>query len=149
MRFSCCVRENPLPFVASGLINIATGLTSIWGSANVYYLSYFQHQHTQITNYTNSLILIATVFSLAIFLLLSTSIIKKLGSSNTVKLFAMILFVSQFAIYIHFNLIIFVIFSVIIPSCCLFVSLIPNLNLLWMHYIQRKSICTATTIIFL
>lgn len=141
--------KNYLPFVSSIFISLATAITTVWSAANVYYLSLFKYQHSHITSYTNSLILLATVVFLTLSLLASTNIIKKIGSSQTIKLLSLIVFCSQFAIFVKFNLTIFVIFSVIIPTCCLYVSLIPNLNLLWTHYVRRKSICTAISVILL
>jgi hypothetical protein len=45
--------------------------------------------------------------------------------------------------------VIFVVFSLIIPVSCVALSLIPTMNLLWAHFPEKKSICTAINVVCL
>lgn len=135
--------------IGSYLLHMVAGITTIWGSTNIYYLSYFHYKDPSINADTNSIILISIIIPLSIVLLLSTKICDKLGYTKTIQLCAFVFFVSQLFIYVKFTLPIFTIFSLLIPVSCITVCLIPTLNLLWSHYLDRKSICTAINLVFL
>lgn len=135
--------------LGSNLIQMSMGISAVWGSANVYYLSYFHYHNYGVDQFTNSLILIATIIPLSIILLLSTRICDALGYVKTIKLCSLIFTISQFGIYFNFSLLVFVIFTLIIPISCLSVSLIPTMNLLWSHFHRRKSVCTALNLVFM
>lgn len=138
-----------LTLIGSCLINIVFALSSVWGATNIYYLSYFYNRGDNISENTNSEIIIVTVVPLSVILIFSTKICEKLGYINTIKVCSAIFFLSQAFIYLAFNLLIFVIFTLIIPISCLSVSLIPTLNLLWSHYHDKKSIVMAVNMLFL
>jgi len=135
--------------IGSYLLHVAAGITTIWGSTNVYYLSYFHEQDPTIDASTNSIILISVVIPLSIILVLSNKICEQLGTIKTIQLCSIIFFISQFAIYINFSLITFVIFTLIVPVSCITVAIIPTLNLIWSHFSSIKSICTAVNLVFL
>lgn len=135
--------------IGSYLLHITAGITTIWGSTNVYYLSYFHYRDRSIDGNTNSIILISVIIPLSIILVLSNKVCDKLGYTKTIKLCAIIFFFSQLIMYIKFSLILFTIFTLLIPVSCITISLIPTLNLLWSHFLNKKSICTAVNLVFL
>jgi hypothetical protein len=135
--------------IGSYLLHVTAGITTIWGSTNIYYLSYFHYQDSSINANTNSIILISIIIPLSLILVLSTKVCDSLGYTKTIRLCAIVFFLSQIIIYIKFSLVLFVIFSLLIPVSCITVSLIPTLNLLWSHFLEKKSICTAINLVFL
>ena len=120
--------------IGSYLLHIAAGIATIWGSTNIYYLSYFYYIDHSINANTNSIILISVVIPLSIILVLSTKISDSLGYTKTIRYCALCFFVCQIVIYIKFSLVLFVIFTLLIPVACITVALIPTLNLLWSRF---------------
>ncbi len=135
--------------VGSCLLHIVAGITTIWGSTNIYYLSYFHHNNYPVNENTNSFILISIIIPISITLLLSTKISDRLGYTQTIQLCSWIFFASQIILYIKLTLVLFTIFTLIIPVAMITVSLIPTVSILWSHFLRQKSICTAITLVFL
>lgn len=135
--------------IGSCLLHITAGITTIWGSTNIYYLSYFHETDPSINEDTNSYILISIIVPLSIVLLLSTKVCDYLGYTKAIRLCAIIFFVSQVIMHLKFTLVLFTVFTLTIPVSCITVSLIPAINLLWSHFPRQKSICTAVTLVFL
>lgn len=60
-------------------IKTSTGIVSLWGSLNLYILSYFYAEGSKITALTNSLIVLAVIIPMSIMILFATKISNKIG----------------------------------------------------------------------
>ena len=135
--------------IGSCLIYLSAGITAIWGSVNIYFLSYFHAKYNNVDQQTNSIILISIIIPLSIALLFTTYLCEKLGNRFLIECCSFVFFVSQFVIYLKFTLVTFIIFELIIPVICLSVSLVPTISLVWKYFVQKKSIVTAVNLGFL
>lgn len=148
MDFSLC-SDRSRTIIGSCLIYLSAGITAIWGSVNIYFLSYFHSKQNNVDQQTNSIILISVIIPLSIALVFTTHLCEKLGNQFIIQSCSFIFFLSQFVIYLKFTLITFIVFQLTIPVICLSVSLVPTISLVWSHFIQKKSIVTAVNLAFL
>lgn len=135
--------------IATALIQLAAGATSLWGATSLYYLSYFRTLDPDLPSITASLILLAVVIPVGAALMGSTALCKHLGHSGAVRVCAVAFAVSQTVVWVDFSLFVVVVFGLAIPACCLAVSLVPTLHLLWSSFLSQKSLCTALNLVFL
>jgi len=68
-----------LTLIGTILIKLATGLTTVWGGSNIYFLSYFKQKGENITTSTNSYILLAIVLPMSLVILIATWLSNRFG----------------------------------------------------------------------
>lgn len=61
------------------LIKLATGLMTIWGNSNIYYLSWLVQKGNPVRNDANSVILLASIVPISLLTLLATKASNKFG----------------------------------------------------------------------
>lgn len=140
-------RDGWLTMLGVSLIKISTGVISCWGSINLYILSYFYHEGRQITQQTNSIILLLTIIPIAFVMLLATKISDKFGYEKVIKICGIIFFLSPMAVHIQFNLKILNIFCIFLPISAYAISTIPLINCLWTQFPKAKNKATAIAVV--
>lgn len=61
------------------LIKVSTGVLSVWGSLNIYILSYFHGNGVTISPQTNSIIVLFVIVPMSVIILWATKIANKIG----------------------------------------------------------------------
>jgi Na+/melibiose symporter-like transporter len=117
------------------MIQFASGVIPVWGNSNIYYLSYFKNHGENVSQGTNSKILIATVIPMACLVIFSTKLSNKFGFTFVIKICSIIFLLSQFIAYMFFRLPTMVLFLLIIPISSLSISIIPMYNCLWSYFL--------------
>lgn len=114
--------------IGANFIHFAAGITTIWASTGLYFLSYFHVSGTD--NVTSSVIVMLTILPLCLIMIFAAKISKLCGDCNTVRCCAAILMVSQILPNFIFNEAIMTICYFIIPFSMFGLSLISALRCL-------------------
>lgn len=122
--------EAILTLIGSILIRISNGIVLIWGSTNLYYLSYLKNEGVHITSSTNSHLLLASTIPIAVLTLLATKLSNRFGYEFMVRLCAFVFLISPLIINYLKGVVAFTIFYMILPGAAFTVSTIPLLNIM-------------------
>ena len=129
--------------LGSILIHVGVGIIGTCGTMNIYIFSYFHYLSDDIDNTTNSIVLLCTVFPMAICMLVTTKLINIFGEENIMRIGSLIFMLSPLIPLLIKNFYAFVIFVLILPASIVAIITIPALRCLWSQYPNSKSKVTA------
>lgn len=137
-----------LTFIGTALIKFATGVIGIWGTINIYFLSYLRNHGTIITSLTNSLIMLCAIIPSAVLVLLATRFSKLFGYKRVIRVSALIFCLTPFLINVWMNLFTLGLFYLFIPVTCFAFSSIPILNCLWSQFPKDLNKVSGSAVLF-
>jgi len=130
------------------LIKLATGLITIWGNSNIYYLSWLVGKSVDIRKDANSIILLAAIVPISLLTLIATKISNKYGYESVIKVCAGVFMLSPLFVNFVDSLAGLAFFLVILPGSAFSVSAIPLLNIVWGHFPNHRHKVTSILIFF-
>ena len=80
--------------VGACIVKFSTSVITTWGNINLYILSHFYHQGKEISETTNPVILLITVFPMILATLVATRLCSKYGYENVIKACAFVFLLS-------------------------------------------------------
>jgi hypothetical protein len=130
------------------MIKFATGIIGIWGTINLYYLSYLKNTGSEITSKTNSFLLLCVIIPTSIFILIATKFSSYMGYKSVIKWCAIFFSLSPLVINIKLNLFTLALFFLLIPMSCFALSSIPILNCLWSQFPKDLNKVSGSAVLF-
>lgn len=130
------------------LIKLATGLMTIWGNSNIYYLSWLVQQDVEVSSDANSKILLAAILPISLLTLLATKISNRFGYELVIKVCAGVFLLSPLMVNFVSSIMGLTIFLVVLPGCAFSISAIPLLNIVWGHFPGHRHKATSILIFF-
>lgn len=130
------------------LIKMATGLMTIWGNSNIYYLSWLVDKGTHVRSDANSVILLASIVPIALLTLVATKVSNRFGYELVVKICAGVFLLSPLVVNFVDSLMGLTLFLVVLPGAAFSVSAIPLLNIVWGHFPNHRHKVTSILIFF-
>jgi len=137
-----------LTFIGTALIKLATGMIGIWGNTNIYYFSYLHHHGTNITNFTNSILLLCTIIPSSLAMLVATRLTGRYGYKYIIKICAIIFGVMPLMINFKLSLFMLGMCYLFIPVTCFSISSIPVLNCLWSQFPKDLNKVSGSAVLF-
>lgn len=129
------------------IIKMATGIVTCFGTTNLYFLSYFHEAGEQVNRTTNSILLLAIVVPMSLFILAAPKLADLLGHERMIKICAGVFFLSPFLLHYKFNLFILTIFCFLIPTAFFAISTIPTFYCIWTHFPQSRNKATSVAVV--
>ena len=72
-------------FLGTAMVKFATGIIGVWGTINLYYLSYLKNTGTDVTSKTNSFLLLCVIIPTSIFVLIATKFSSFMGYKTVIR----------------------------------------------------------------
>lgn len=116
------------------LIKFSTGVITCWGSINLYIMSYFYFQGYQISQLTNSVMILLMIIPMSLLTLFATKLSDRFGYEKVIKVCGYIFFLSPFVMYFWFNMFTLSFFCMFLPISSFAISSIPVINCLWTQF---------------
>lgn len=116
------------------MIKLGTGLITIWGNSNIYYLSYLLMKGQTVTANLNSIILLSCIVPIGLVTLLATKISNAVGALRIIRICAGIFFISPLFINLTSDMRLLCLFVLVLPGCCFSLSAIPLLKIVYGHF---------------
>jgi MFS family permease len=129
------------------LIKFATGAAVIWGTCNVYFFSYLKHTGFEVSLKTNSIILLCALIPTSVAVLLSNPFARLVGYKTAIRICAFVFLLSPMIINIHFSIVTFAIFWLVVPLSCFCLGAIPVLNCIWTHFKKDLSKISGVAVV--
>lgn len=137
-----------LTLIGTSLIKFAAGILGIWGATNIYFFSYLKNNGTNITSFTNSIILLCAIVPSAFMMLIATRLSRVLGYKTVIRGCGLIFATLPFIINIKLNLFVLGLCYLVVPISCLAISSIPVLNCLWSHFPGHLNKVSGAAVLF-
>lgn len=129
------------------LIKIATGIVTIWGNTNIYYLSFLLSRGLPISKDSNSRILLFSILPISIIALMATKLSNRFGSERVIRVCAVMSFLSPFMLNFVDEIWQMALFLTVIPGAAFAVSSIPLLSILWAHFPENRGKVTSILVV--
>jgi len=130
------------------MVKFATGIIGVWGTINLYYLSYLKNTGTDVTSKTNSFLLLCVIIPISIFVLIATKFSSYMGYKAVIRWCAVIFSLSPLIINIKLNLFTLAFFFLLVPMSCFALSSIPILNCLWSQFPKDLNKVSGSAVLF-
>jgi len=130
------------------MVKFATGIIGVWGTINLYYLSYLKNTGTDVTSKTNSFLLLCVIIPTSIFILIATKFSSYMGYKAVIRWCAVIFSLSPLIINIKLNLFTLAFFFLLVPMSCFALSSIPILNCLWSQFPKDLNKVSGSAVLF-
>ena len=137
-----------LTLLGASLVKFATGIIGIWGATNIYFFSYLKHHGTNITPFTNSLILLCAIIPSSFAMLFSTRLSKLFGYQSVIRVCGVVFAVVPYIINIRMDLFVLGLCYLVIPVSCLSISSVPVLNCLWSQFPTHLNKVSGIAVLF-
>jgi len=137
-----------LTFIGTALIKLATGVIGIWGTINIYFLSYFKNHGYTITPLTNSIIFICAIIPASFAVLISTTLTKRFGYKRVIRISALVFATTPYMINYHLNLFTLGFCFLLVPVSAFAISSIPILNCLWSQFPKDLNKVSGSAVLF-
>ena len=135
-------------FCGTAMVKFATGIIGIWGTINLYYLSYLKNTGSEINSKTNSFLLLCVILPTSIFVLIAARFSKYLGYKLVIRCCALLFWISPLVLNIKLNLFTLAFFFLLVPMTCFALSSIPILNCLWSQFPKDLNKVSGSAILF-
>lgn len=135
-------------FVGMVFIKIGTGIITLWGAINIYFFSHLRNHGTEITNNTNSLMLLGAMIPSTVSALFSTRLTKAYGYQTVIRICSVIFALSPLMINIVINKFVVAFCYLFIPITCFGISSIPVLNCIWSQFPKDLNKISGAAILF-
>jgi hypothetical protein len=135
-------------FCGTAMIKFATGIIGIWGTINLYYLSYLKNTGIDINSRTNSFLLLCVILPTSILVLIATKFSSYIGYKVVIRCCAIMFWISPFVLNIELNQFTLAFFFLLIPMSCFALSSIPILNCLWSQFPKDLNKVSGSAILF-
>ena len=122
--------QRVLTVIGALLIRLTNGMVLIWGSVNVYYLSWLSHKGLNVSNSTNSLLLLSSAIPIPLLTVFSTRLANRFGYELVIQVCGWVFLISPLMINYLQSVWSFTIFYLILPGASFAVSATPLLNIL-------------------
>ena len=132
--FTLADKKAKMTLIGAFLCKMSGALSMIWGSVNIYFFSYLQHQGEPIDETTNSKLLLCGMIPAVFAVVLANPFSRLVGYKNAIKISAFVFTLSPIVINIELNLVTFAVFWLIIPIVCFCLAAIPLINCLWTQF---------------
>ena len=129
------------------LIKLATGVVTCWGTINLYILSYFHQLGEQINQSTNSILLLAIILPISVFILFAPKLVEMFGAERVTRTCSIIFFISPLLINLKFTILNLVIFCMIVPTTAFAISMVPIFYCLWTQFPVSKNKATSLAVV--
>ena len=130
------------------MVKFATGIIGVWGTINLYYLSYLKNTGTDVTSKTNSFLLLCVIIPTSIFVLIATKFSSFMGYKTVIRWCAVIFSLSPLVINFKLNLFTLAFFFLLVPMSCFALSSIPILNCLWSQFPKDLNNVSGSAVLF-
>lgn len=124
-------REAIQTFIGTALVKLATGVIGIWGTVNLYFISYLKNHGSEVSSRTNSILMLFIIIPTSFLVLLATRFSAYIGYKRIIRACAIIFTISPFVLNLSLNFYTLGIFFLFLPMLCFAVSAIPIINCLW------------------
>jgi hypothetical protein len=135
-------------FIGMALVKFATGIVAVWGTINLYYLSYLRNHGTEITSRTNSILMLCVLIPVSLLVLLATRFTSCLGYKTIIRGCAFIFALAPLVLNLKFNLFTLALFFLFLPMMCFSLSAIPIINCLWSQFPKDLNKVSGAAILF-
>jgi MFS family permease len=142
-------KDKIMTLIGAILIRLTNGIVLIWGSTNLYFLSYLYYEGEKVSNSTNSILLLASTVPIAVLTLMATKMANKFGYEFVVRMCAVVFMVSPMMINYVKGIVGFVVFYMVLPGAAFAISTIPLLNILVTQFPKYRTRVNSLLIIFL
>jgi hypothetical protein len=137
-----------LTLLGTSLVKFAAGIIGIWGATNIYFFSYLHNHGTNITSFTNSIILLCAIVPSAFTMLLATRLTRAFGYRTVIRTCGVVFATVPYVINLKMNLFVLGLCYLVIPVSCLSISSIPVLNCLWSHFPGHLNKVSGAAVLF-
>jgi MFS family permease len=135
-------------FFGTALIKFASGLIGIWGTINIYFLSYLKNNGSEVTAITNSVIILSIVVPSALAMLASTALSRRFGYRKVIQVCGVIFALSPYLINFRLNTVTLIVFYLTIPVSCISIASVPVLNCLWAQFPNHLNKVSGLAVLF-
>lgn len=130
------------------MVKFATGIIGIWGTINLYFISYLRNHGSEVSNRTNSMLMLFIVVPTAFLVLLATRFAACLGYKLIIRVCAFLFTFVPFLLNIELNFVTLGAFFLFVPMTCFAISSIPIINCLWSMFPKDLNKVSGFAILF-
>jgi hypothetical protein len=120
----------------------------VWGTINLYYLSYLKNHGESIDNKTNSILMFFVIVPASLVVLLATRFSYFLGYKTVIRVSAVLFTVMPLMLNFKFNFYTLAVCFLFFPMMCFSLSAIPIINCLWSQFPKDLNKVSGAAILF-